>query len=57
MKMAYATEGTLPDPYAGFETRVVPENVTLLAKTKDQITGGNPSGERVHAVKKGDTVT
>jgi murein DD-endopeptidase MepM/ murein hydrolase activator NlpD len=57
MKMAYATEGTLPDPYAGFETRVVPENVTLLPKTKEQITGGNPSGERVHIVKKGDTVT
>ncbi|MFL6791196.1 MAG: peptidoglycan DD-metalloendopeptidase family protein [Bradyrhizobium sp.] len=57
MKMAYATEGNLPDPYAGFETRVVPENVTLLPKTKDQVTGGNPSGERVHIVKKGDTVT
>ena len=57
LKMAYATEGTVSDPYAGFETRVVPENVTLLPKTKDQITGGNPSGERVHAVKKGDTVT
>src|SRR6202795_2299716 len=37
--------------------RWVPENVTLLAKTKDQATGGNPSGERVHMVKKGDTVT
>lgn len=58
MKMAYATEGNVSaDPYAGFETRVVPENVTLLAKTKEQITGGNPSGERVHVVKKGDTVT
>jgi murein DD-endopeptidase MepM/ murein hydrolase activator NlpD len=57
MKMAYATEGTQPDPYAGFETRVVPENVTLLPKTKEQVTGGNPSGERVHIVKKGDTVT
>jgi murein DD-endopeptidase MepM/ murein hydrolase activator NlpD len=57
MKMAYAAEGTLPDPYAGFETRVVPENVTLLPKTKDQVTGGNPTGERVHIVKKGDTVT
>ena len=57
MKMAYATEGTVADPYAGFETRVVPENVTLLPKTKDQITGGNPTGERVHVVKKGDTVT
>jgi murein DD-endopeptidase MepM/ murein hydrolase activator NlpD len=35
---------------------VVPENVTLLPKTKEQITGGNPSGERVHIVKKGDNV-
>jgi len=55
LKMAYAAEGT-PDPYAGFETRVVPENVTLLPKTKDQITGGNPSSEKIHIVKKGDTV-
>jgi murein DD-endopeptidase MepM/ murein hydrolase activator NlpD len=36
---------------------VVPENVTLLPKTKEQITGGNPIGERVHVVKKGDSVT
>src|SRR3954447_18779037 len=57
LKLAYATEGNVSDPYAGFETRVVPENVTLLAKTKEQITGGNPSGERVHVVKKGDSVT
>lgn len=57
LKMAYATEGTSADPYAGFETRVVPENVTLLPKTKDQATGGNPSNERLHVVKKGDTVT
>jgi murein DD-endopeptidase MepM/ murein hydrolase activator NlpD len=56
LKMAYANEGTAADPYAGFETRVVPENVTLLPKTKDQVTGGNPTGERVHVVKKGDTV-
>jgi len=56
MKLAYASEASGSDPYAGFETRVVPENVTLLPKTKEQITGGNPSGERVHAVKKGDTV-
>jgi len=55
LKLAYASEGNVADPYAGFETRVVPENVTLLPKTKDQITGGNPTGERVHAVKKGDT--
>src|SRR5438309_6501980 len=57
LKLAYATEGTVSDPYAGFETRVVPENVTLLPKTKEQATGGNPSGERVHVVKKGDSVT
>jgi murein DD-endopeptidase MepM/ murein hydrolase activator NlpD len=57
LKLAYATEGTAADPYAGFATRVVPENVTLLPKTKDQATGGNPSNERVHMVKKGDTVT
>jgi murein DD-endopeptidase MepM/ murein hydrolase activator NlpD len=56
IKLAYATEGTASDPYAGFETRVVPENVTLLPKTKDQVTGGNPSGERIQVVKKGDTV-
>ncbi len=56
LKLAYATEGNVNDPYAGFETRVVPENVTLLPKTKEQITGGNPTGERVHVVKKGDSV-
>ena len=58
IKLAYATEGNVSsDPYAGFETRVVPENVTLLPKTKDQVTGGNPTGERTHTVKKGDTIT
>jgi murein DD-endopeptidase MepM/ murein hydrolase activator NlpD len=58
LKLAYAADGMpTADPYAGFETRVVPENVTLLPKTKEQITGGNPVGERVHNVKKGDSVT
>jgi murein DD-endopeptidase MepM/ murein hydrolase activator NlpD len=56
LKMAYAPEGGAPDPYAGFETRVVPENVTLLPKTKEQATGGNPNNERVHIAKKGDSV-
>ena len=55
IKMAYAGEGGI-DPYAGFAARLIPENVTLLAKTKDQVTGGNPTGERVHVVKKGDTI-
>jgi murein DD-endopeptidase MepM/ murein hydrolase activator NlpD len=57
VKMAYATEGTAADPYAGFETRVVPENVTLLPKTKEQTTGGNQAGEHVHVVKKGDSIS
>lgn len=55
LAMAYASEGGV-DPYKGFETRLVPENVTLLAKTKDLVTGGNPTGERVRIVKKGETV-
>ncbi|WBU29521.1 M23 family metallopeptidase [Rhodopseudomonas palustris] len=56
VKLAYAPEGPSADPYAGFETRIVPENVTLLPKTKEQVTGGNPTGERTHIVKKGDSV-
>ena len=55
MRLAYAAEGQ-PDPYAGFEARVVPENVTLLGKTKDQATGGHPTNERVHVVKKGESI-
>jgi murein DD-endopeptidase MepM/ murein hydrolase activator NlpD len=57
MKLGYAAEGPVSDPYAGFETRVVPENVTLLPKTTEQVTGGNPDGEHVHPVKKGETAT
>jgi murein DD-endopeptidase MepM/ murein hydrolase activator NlpD len=56
VKLAYAPEGASADPYAGFEARIVPENVTLLPKTKEQVTGGNPTGERIHIVKKGDSV-
>jgi murein DD-endopeptidase MepM/ murein hydrolase activator NlpD len=57
LKMAYANETASTDPYAGFEARVVPENVTLLPKTSEQATGGNAVSEHVHVVKKGDTVT
>lgn len=52
---AYATEGNV-DPYAGLETRIVPENITLLPKTAAQITGGNAWNERAVTVKKGDSV-
>jgi murein DD-endopeptidase MepM/ murein hydrolase activator NlpD len=55
IKLAYAGVGTA-DPYAGFEARIVPENITLLPKTTTQATGGNAFNERVIAVKKGDSV-
>jgi murein DD-endopeptidase MepM/ murein hydrolase activator NlpD len=56
MRLAYAVEGD-PDPYAGFEARIVPENITLLPKTAAQTTGGNSWNERQIIVKKGETVT
>jgi murein DD-endopeptidase MepM/ murein hydrolase activator NlpD len=55
-KLAYAAEGE-PDPYAGFETRIVPENITMLPKTAHQITGGNAWSERAVTVKKGEGIT
>jgi murein DD-endopeptidase MepM/ murein hydrolase activator NlpD len=54
-KLAYASEGN-PDPYLGFEARIVPENITLLPKTATQATGGNAWNERTVTVKKGDSV-
>jgi murein DD-endopeptidase MepM/ murein hydrolase activator NlpD len=62
-RLAYAPEpaggaagaGGAVDPYAGFEARIVPENITLLAKTAVQATGGNGSSERIIVIKKGDT--
>jgi murein DD-endopeptidase MepM/ murein hydrolase activator NlpD len=53
--MAYAADGT-PDPYVGFETRIVPENITMLAKTGSQVTGGNAWNERAVTVKKGENI-
>jgi murein DD-endopeptidase MepM/ murein hydrolase activator NlpD len=54
--MAYAADGTA-DPYAGFETRIVPENITMLAKTGHQVTGGNAWNERSITVKRGENIT
>ena len=45
------------DPYAGFEPRIVPENITLLPKTTAQTTGGNAWNERTIVLKKGDSVS
>jgi murein DD-endopeptidase MepM/ murein hydrolase activator NlpD len=55
IKLAYAAESA-PDPYAGFEARIIPENITLLTKTANQTGGGNGSNERVIITKKGDSV-
>ncbi len=55
IKLAYAAEAT-SDPYAGFEARIVPENITLLPKTTNETTGGNAFNERVILAKKGDNV-
>jgi murein DD-endopeptidase MepM/ murein hydrolase activator NlpD len=55
IKLAYAGTGH-GDPYAGFEARVVPENITLLPKTTNKTTGGNPFSEKVIVAKKDDSV-
>lgn len=56
IKLAYAGPAA-PDPYAGFEARIVPENITLLPKTANQTTGGNPFNEKIVLAKRGDTVS
>jgi murein DD-endopeptidase MepM/ murein hydrolase activator NlpD len=55
MKLSYAAEG---DPVSdfGFTSRVVPENVTLLAKTPSQTGAVGDWSERIVIVKKGETV-
>jgi murein DD-endopeptidase MepM/ murein hydrolase activator NlpD len=55
IKLAYAADAN-PDPYAGFEARIVPENVTLMAKTTNGTASGNSSNERTIVAKKGDGV-
>lgn len=56
MRLAYAAEGKI-DPYAGFEARIVPENVTLLPKmTKDQAQAMTSTAERNVVARKGDTL-
>ncbi len=51
VKMAYAAEGD-PDPYAGFESRIAPANITLLAKTTP-----HTRDERIMPLKKGDSAS
>lgn len=52
--LGYApADGGNPDPYAGFEARIVPENITLLPKSASP---ANPANERAVVVKKGDSI-
>jgi murein DD-endopeptidase MepM/ murein hydrolase activator NlpD len=51
MRFNYAAEGD-PDPYLGFEARVVPENITLLPKTS----ANADWSEHLVIVKKSETV-
>ena len=53
---AYAPERH-GDPYAGFEPRIVPENVSLLPKTTSQVNSANAWNERTIVLKKGDSVS
>src|SRR5262249_23467866 len=53
---AYAPERH-GDPYAAFEPRIVPENVTLRPKTTSQVTGGTAWNEKTVQLKKGDSVS
>ncbi len=55
MRLAYAPVGRT-DPYAGFEARIVPENITMLPKTAKRATGGSNSSERTVTVKKGESI-
>jgi murein DD-endopeptidase MepM/ murein hydrolase activator NlpD len=55
LKLGYAAEND-QDAYFGLESRVVPENVTLMPKTTTSINGGGDWSERQIVVKKGETV-
>jgi murein DD-endopeptidase MepM/ murein hydrolase activator NlpD len=54
--LAYAPADRDADPYAGFEARIVPENITLMPKTGTQTTGGNSWNERAVTAKKGESI-
>ena len=54
-RIPYAPEGGDVDPYAGFEARIVPENITLLPKSAAQANGANAFNERTVVAKKGES--
>jgi murein DD-endopeptidase MepM/ murein hydrolase activator NlpD len=53
--LAYAAVDGKADPYAGFEARIVPENMTMLPKTSPQANGGG-NNDKVITVRKNDTI-
>jgi hypothetical protein len=56
VQTGYASPDAPVDPYAGFEAGVVPKNITMLAKTAPEATGGNSWNERSIVMKKGETL-
>jgi murein DD-endopeptidase MepM/ murein hydrolase activator NlpD len=52
--LAYAAEPSRTDPYAGFEARIVPENMTMMPKTSAQSSSSN--NYKVITAKKNDTI-
>src|SRR5215467_6823850 len=56
IRLAYAAEGGI-DPYLGLETRIVPENITLLPKTRPQATCGHEGTEKTVTLKKGESLS
>jgi murein DD-endopeptidase MepM/ murein hydrolase activator NlpD len=55
-KLAYASPDAPADPYAGFEARIVPENITMMAKTATQAVASSSANERNIVMKKGETL-
>jgi murein DD-endopeptidase MepM/ murein hydrolase activator NlpD len=57
-KLGFPSAASPPDPYAGFEARIVPENITMMAKTAPQAqsTGGSNANDRNIVLKKGETL-
>src|SRR5437764_6269311 len=55
-QLNYAPSGPeAVDPYAGFEARIVPENITLLPKSAGKNDSPNAWNERLVAVKKNES--
>ena len=54
-RLNYAPDGVEADPYAGFEARIVPENITMLPKTPKQNDSPNAWNERLVVVKRNES--